>query len=716
MDEDLEILPREALIRRLHETELQLAESRKENNRLRKKNEFLSAIFFKSPTACVKLTPEGCIEVINDKVGEILGYKAEEILHTNLLDRLPEARAQVFRQFVRNLTPANNLFYFYIHHTLPDKVMRAYLWCNNGIFTSDGRLDCIIAYCLPGEMQEGIATHLWTLQQKEEHALETSRRVINSLLEIIQENNTLNNQDILRLINEQYGAEDSCFFRYDPGNGTYTLEEIQQTENSEIKNVHLGMQTVAIPNYLEHYEKGECRIAYRGEVQLPNSLTVFLESRCISYESTLTVPVMANDAFRGVMVVVREQNAQRWLDSEISLAHLFSRAVGLNLERIAIQKELERQQMLTRLALEKSEVYSWQYNIEKDVYYHNEFLLKRYGFPIGQQPVFNAQMFFELVHPDDMPILMPLFAGILRGEDGDVQLRIKIRKPEGACYEWFEYRFMTIRDKHSGKVCDVIGTGTCIEKYKQTEQRLRHLLEAKNLAEESNRLKTAFIANMSHEIRTPLNAILGFSEILTTTEDSEEKEEYIKIIRNNSGLLLKLINDILDISRIEAGKTDFHYTTEDIDALFDEIGQSARIAAQETPLAIAIEKGLPHCKMEIDRPRVTQILMNFISNAVKFTPAGSITLGYRLSNKGKNIYFYVRDTGCGIAEKDCREVFQRFVKLNDFAQGTGLGLSICETLVKKMNGYIGVKSEIGKGSEFWFTLPFHPAKGAVTIY
>lgn len=716
MDEDFDRLPREALIRRLRETERQLTASRKENIQLRKKNEFLSAIFFKSPTACIKLTPEGTIEAINDKVCSLFGYKPEAILHANLLKRLPPDRAQKFKQSVGNLTPDNNLFYFYFHHTPPDKVMRAYLWCNNGIFTSDGKLDCIIAYCLPAEMQEGIATHLWTLQQKEKHAIETSHRVISSLLEMIQENNTFNNQYILRLVDEQYDAENSCLFHYNVNEGTYTLEEFQLTEKSTVKEIRPGIQTVAIPSYLDHYEKGECRIAYRGEAQLPTSLTAYLESHCIHYESILTVPVMANDSFWGVMVVVRERNAQRWLDSEILLAQLFSRALGLNLERIAIQKELERQQMLTRLALEKSEVYSWQYHVEKDIYYNNEWLLKRYGFPIGQQPVFNAQMFFDLVHPDDMPVLAPVFAGILRGENGDVQFRVKIRKPEGDCYEWFAYRFMAIHDKNTGKVQEIIGTGTCIEKYKQTEQRLRHLLEAKNLAEESNRLKTAFIANMSHEIRTPLNAILGFSEILMTSEDPVEKEEYMKIIRNNSDLLLKLINDLLDISRIEAGKTDFYYTCENINELIDELGQSARIATQETSLAIYVEKDQPTCKMEIDRPHVIQILMNFISNAVKFTPTGSITLGYRLLNKRKSIYFYVRDTGCGIAEKDCHEIFQRFVKLNHFAQGTGLGLSICETLVKKMNGYIGVKSEPGKRSEFWFTLPFQPTESTVTIY
>lgn len=705
MDENLDKLPREELLKRLHQTNFRLVESREENARLRKENEFLTATFLKAPTACVKLTPEGSIEALNEKVCEIFGYAREEILHTDLLKQLPEERAAVFRNFVRQLTPHNNVFYFYLHHTLPDKVMRAYLWCNNGIFTPEGKLDGIIAYCLPGEMQEAIASHLWTFQQKEAHAAETNQRIINSLLEMIQENNTLDNQHILRLINEQYDAEDSCLFRYESARNTFVLEELLQTEHSTVPQVQAGMETTAIPGYLDDYEKGGCRIAYREEVQLPNGLTIFLESHRIHYESTLTVPVMANDRFWGVMIVVRERNEQRWLDSEILLAHLFSRALGLNLERISIQKELERQQVLTRLALEKSEVYSWQYNVKKDLYCNNELILKRYGFPIGRQPLFNARMFFELIHPDDIPIVMPVFENILRGGEGETQVRVKIRKPEGECYEWFEYRFMAVCDRHTGEVTDVIGTGTCIEKYKQAEQHLRNLLAAKNLAEESNRLKSAFIANMSHEIRTPLNAILGFSELLMLTDDSPEREEYMKIIRNNSDLLLKLINDILDISRIESGKTEFRYTCEDINELFDELGQSARVAVQETSLTVRVEKGVPECVMEIDRQRVTQVLTNFIGNAVKFTKAGSITLGYRLAKGEGRLYFYVRDTGCGIAEADCREVFHRFVKLDNFAQGTGLGLSICETLIKKMGGSIGVKSELGKGSEFWFTLP-----------
>ena len=220
-----------------------------------------------------------------------------------------------------------------------------------------------------------------------------------------------------------------------------------------------------------------------------------------------------------------------------------------------------------------------------------------------------------------------------------------------------------------------------IDKQKEDEIELR---KAKDKAEESDRLKSAFLANMSHEIRTPLNAIVGFSNLLTMAEDEEERNEYINIISSNNELLLQLINDILDVAKIEAGTLEFIDSEIDINALLSDIEQSSRLKAPEGVQISFVEK-MPYCIIMSDKNRLAQVITNFINNAIKF--------------------FYVRDTGCGIEPEKKDLVFNRFVKLNSFAQGTGLGLAICQMIVKKMGGEIGVESQLGKGSTFWFTLP-----------
>lgn len=234
---------------------------------------------------------------------------------------------------------------------------------------------------------------------------------------------------------------------------------------------------------------------------------------------------------------------------------------------------------------------------------------------------------------------------------------------------------------------------------KRAENELRL---AKEKAEESDRLKSAFLANMSHEIRTPLNAIVGFSGLLAVTDTAEEKEEYINIINSNNDLLLQLINDILDLAKIEAGTLEFVSSDVDINQLMADIEQTSRLKAADGVQVSFVEK-LPHCLIRVDKNRVSQVLTNFINNALKFTTEGSIRFGYR--HEGNELYFYVTDTGCGIAPEELDRVFNRFVKLNSFAQGTGLGLSICQMIIKKLDGRIGADSTIGKGSTFWFTLP-----------
>lgn len=238
-----------------------------------------------------------------------------------------------------------------------------------------------------------------------------------------------------------------------------------------------------------------------------------------------------------------------------------------------------------------------------------------------------------------------------------------------------------------------------LDQQKIVESELR---VAKEKAEESDHLKSAFLANMSHEIRTPLNAIVGFSGLLAMAENYEERDEYINIINNNNELLLQLINDILDLSKIEANTLEFVYSDIDINQLLCDIEQTSRLKAADGVQVSFVEK-LPHCIIRTDKNRLSQVITNFINNAIKFTKEGSIYFGYK--HKENNLYFYVSDTGCGI-DKDVKDsVFQRFVKLDSFAQGTGLGLSICQMIVHKLGGEIGVDSELGQGSTFWFTLP-----------
>lgn len=227
---------------------------------------------------------------------------------------------------------------------------------------------------------------------------------------------------------------------------------------------------------------------------------------------------------------------------------------------------------------------------------------------------------------------------------------------------------------------------------------------AKNKAEKSNQLKSAFIANMSHEIRTPLNAIVGFSDIISQTNDPTERKEYMKIIATSNQLLLKLIDDILDMSKIEAGTLNFSYTEVDINAMLFDIHQQFIIKNHNPNIQVKFTDKLPELIIRTDRCRISQVMTNFLNNALKFTKQGSITFGYRLC-PNKDIYFFVKDTGIGIPKDKTEEVFERFIRLNEHMKGTGLGLSICRVIIEHLKGHIGVKSEEGKGSEFWFRLP-----------
>ena len=230
---------------------------------------------------------------------------------------------------------------------------------------------------------------------------------------------------------------------------------------------------------------------------------------------------------------------------------------------------------------------------------------------------------------------------------------------------------------------------------------------ARRVAEVAGEQKTAFLANMSHEIRTPLNAIVGFAGLLANASESE-RNSYVEIIKGNTNMLLQLVNDILDMSKIEAGTLEFIYSDTDVNQIMRELEGIFRVRLEEADSSVRIvfEPCLPVCFIHTEKNRVSQVLSNFLSNAFKYTKEGSITLGYKV--REDDIYFYVQDTGAGIPAGKVDKVFERFMKLDAKKQGTGLGLSISRTIIKKLGGEIGVFSEYGKGSTFWFTLPVKP--------
>ena len=251
-----------------------------------------------------------------------------------------------------------------------------------------------------------------------------------------------------------------------------------------------------------------------------------------------------------------------------------------------------------------------------------------------------------------------------------------------------------------GRVPLIIGISWDITNVQNIEQ---ELIQARIKAEQSDRLKSAFLANMSHEIRTPLNAIVGFSRLMTTTDNREDEKLYSEIINQNSDVLLQLINDILDLSKIEAGTFEYIKQPMDLGEMCRNVYEIHKGRVQEG-VTLTLDNENDSLMINEDKNRILQLITNLITNAIKFTYEGEIHFGFKL--KKDYIDFYVKDTGIGISEEKLSHIFGRFVKLNSFVQGTGLGLAICQMIVEKMGGAITVESELHEGSTFRFTIPY----------
>ena len=332
----------------------------------------------------------------------------------------------------------------------------------------------------------------------------------------------------------------------------------------------------------------------------------------------------------------------------------------------------------------------------QDTWYRN--LGEKEGTPMPQVIGVYAH-----VVPEDQAVLKNFVGEVKTGKATSLRKEVRVCRENGK-YTWTSINVMVRDYRPQDGIIEMLCINYDITPLKETEQKL---IIARDKAEELDRLKSAFLANMSHEIRTPLNAIVGFSSLLAETDSRNERQEYIKIVQENNELLLQLISDILDLSKIEAGTFNFVYTNVDVNETCAEIIKSMSMKVSKG-VELIFEEPFPECYIYTDKNRFTQVISNFINNALKLTQQGSITLGYEQVSHQK-IKFYVRDTGMGIPEEKQKSVFERFVKLNTFVQGTGLGLSICKSIVSQMGGEIGVDSTEGIGSCFWFTHPYHAA-------
>ena len=303
-------------------------------------------------------------------------------------------------------------------------------------------------------------------------------------------------------------------------------------------------------------------------------------------------------------------------------------------------------------------------------------------------------------HPEDRAVMLDFLAKVVKGESTKLCRDVRIRRADGS-YTWTRVNVLVRNYRPQDNVIEMLCINFDITQLKETEQML---IKAKEKAEEADRLKSAFLANMSHEIRTPLNAIVGFSSMLEEAEDQEEKHQYITIIEDNNKLLLQLISDILDLSKIEAETFDIIPERVNAKQLCNDLFQAIQMKTSPQ-VELRLKDNLPELTFISDKNRLYQVLLNFVTNALKFTSEGSITIDYKID--GNEVKFSVQDTGMGVEPEKQEAIFTRFVKLNSFIPGTGLGLPICQSIVTQLGGKIGVESEPGRGSCFWFTHPIN---------
>ena len=480
----------------------------------------------------------------------------------------------------------------------------------------------------------------------------------------------------------------------------YMQEELVTDKNGNpIELIYRNVNS----EFEKHFYRKEEVIGRKGSEIFPESMPEFLHftKMALTEKRAITFPYYFKAIYTFYDVVLKGTHQGNMIDIFCLNSTELHKA----------QQKLSATNSKLAMALDVANIVPWKWDLKSKT------ILCDINRPIelstDEQEVEDSQLsvpdsqYFSKIFKEDRERVKQAYRDLIEGRAEKVKEEyriVNVQKNNLHKVEWVEAQAAVEARDEDGKPLTLVGSSLVITNRKKMEQ---ELTTAKELAEESNRLKSAFLANMSHEIRTPLNAIVGFSGILASTEEEEEKQEYVSIIENNNTLLLQLISDILDLSKIEAGTLELNYSNIELNELMRELERGFLLRVKTDAVKLEFVEPAGPCMAYTEKNRLSQLMINLVTNAIKFTEKGSIRFGYEM--RENELYFYVTDTGCGIPKDKQQNIFGRFVKLNSFAQGTGLGLSICKTLMDHMGGRIGVESEEGKGSTFWFTLPYKPA-------
>ena len=337
----------------------------------------------------------------------------------------------------------------------------------------------------------------------------------------------------------------------------------------------------------------------------------------------------------------------------------------------------------------------WRYDIHSRAFvYENDFRDGSAGYVPDRDETFDQTL--SAIDAADVERVGQAFSDLAEGRTDTFHQEYRAHMPNGTSY-WEESYATVVERDGDGKPVKIVGTSQRIDERKSLES---SLVTARNKAEESDRLKTAFLANMGHEIRTPLNAIVGFADLLPVVQSEEDRNQLITEIQNNNRKLLRIIDGLVSMSKIEAGAKSLLMAKVDLNQLLQAMVDTYQ---PTTNVEMSVFCPLPKLEINSDREKLLEILDNLVQNAVKFTTEGSIALSYEV--EGNQVRVSVSDTGKGISEDDQERVFERFVKVDEYIPGTGLGLSVAKSHVENLGGQIGVLSALGTGSTFWFTLP-----------